>query len=61
VPALVVMMLWLVAVRFEMGVRMCWSASVAMQIAVNGLVCHRATHPLEASGGAPRSVGFSCV
>ena len=48
-PALVVM-LWLVAVRPEMGVRMCWSAFVAMQIAAKGLVCHRATHPLKASG-----------
>ena len=52
-PALVVMvMLRLVAMRSEMGVGMSQSASVAMQIAAKRVVCHRATHPLEASGGA---------
>ena len=48
VPAPVMVMLWLVAVRSEMGVGMGQSASVAMQIAAKRVVCHRATHPLQA-------------
>jgi hypothetical protein len=51
VPALVLLVMFrLVAMRSEMGVGMSQSASVAMQIAAERVVCHCATHPLEARG-----------